>query len=98
MKTTDLNSIRENSWKRISLDPFVDWIFMLLVGLAVVGILIVIGVSSYVSVGQATSSVPDQGVITPHLPINATTLGNVVKQFNPKTSDSSNTIPGDPSL
>jgi hypothetical protein len=62
IKFPTVQNVRGTSWRRVSRDPFVDWIFMLLVSVAITMILIIVAVSGYVDVGVATTQKPDQTV------------------------------------
>ena len=96
------NIIKNIDWKRISRDPFIDWIFMLCVGLLVVTILIVIDVFTYIDVGRATSSVSEEGAFVGHAIVDKFVLKGVVDKIDMKaatsTTDKENIVPGDPSL
>jgi hypothetical protein len=98
------NHMNKNLWKRISLDPLVDWVTMLVAGLVVAVIMISIGVFVYINVGAATSSVSDQP-FTPHSPIDALEPARVVGLLAGRFGISSSTrsvarqiSSGDPSL
>ncbi len=98
---TGIDGIVETSWKKISRDPFVDWIFMLLVGFAVMVAMIVIGVFTYISAGAATSFVSDQTTPIQHVTIDVRGLKSVANHIdnNMSTSTAVNfVVPGDPSL
>lgn len=93
----NIDSLRETSWKRVSRDPFVDWVLMLSIGVASVAILIVISISACLNITEATSSATDQEVFVQHALINTTELANIVGRVgNGAVTGSS--IPGDPSL
>jgi|GEM_PF-2481133 len=66
---TNIKKREDISWKRISRDPLIDWIFMLLVGLAIITVMVAIGIFAYVDVGQASSSVSDLTASSRPLPI-----------------------------
>ncbi len=61
--------MKDFSWKKISRDPFIDWIFMLIVGLFIITIMIIIGIFAYIDVGQAASSVSDLTASSRPLPM-----------------------------
>ncbi len=95
METLPIENLRETSWKRISRDPFVDWIFMLLIAFTTAAIFIVIGITSYINAADVAYLVPEQTTTTSTLPIDARDLTRVVQGFgNSKVEP----VPGDPSL
>jgi hypothetical protein len=105
-KPVTVNSVRETSWRRISRDPFVDWIFMLIVAIAIVAILTIFGVSAYVDVGVAMTKTPDQGSAQLKKPIDQGSLDSFIKTMKLRAGKTASVInntgdvhiPRDPSL
>ncbi len=101
-----VRSVKEPSWHRVSRDPFVDWVFMLLVALCIVAIMAIFAVSAYVDVGVSMTYGSDQGASKSKNIIDTAQLESFVSSIDRRIKNSTSIknsgfmgtrIPADPS-
>lgn len=84
-------------------DPFLDWLFIIVIGVIVTGILVSAGLLSYRRVGSILSQPPSQATSTLSSAIDPAMLDHVLGQFESRAQERAELIKGykgplDPSL